>query len=84
MNQPMNQPQADALIPLSALAGAYGIPRSTLQKWRDHVWQDVGDPPYSLQQFKIILEGGIEKSQSAIGASRNKHSKKIAQILKQL
>ena len=80
----MNQSQTDALIPLSAFANAYNIPRSTLQKWRDHVWQDVGDPTYSIQQFKIILEGGMEKSQTAIGASRNKHSRKIAQLLKQL
>jgi hypothetical protein len=80
----MNQPKTNMELSLSALSDTFEIPRSTLQQWRDHVWKDVGDPPYTLNEFKIILEGGIEKAQQAIGASKNKNLQKIAKILSQL
>ena len=63
---------------------AYGFSRSTFERWRDAVYSGVGDPPYSKDDLKIILEYAEKQSVKAIGASKNKNNRKITQILRQL
>ena len=63
---------------------AYGFSRSTFERWRDAVYSGVGDPPYSKDDLKIILEYAEKQSVKAFGASKNRNDRKIAQILRTL
>ena len=76
----------ETLIELSVkeVIEAYGFARTTFESWRDAVYSGVGDPPYSKDDLKIILEYAEKQSVKAFGASKNKNNRKITQILRTL
>ena len=71
-------------LSISQIISAYGLSRKTFERWRDAVYSGVGDPPYSQDELRIILEHAERIAVKAFGASRNKNTKKIRNILRQL
>jgi len=80
----MTHSPSEVLLSVSQIIQASGISRKTFERWRDAVYSGVGDPPYSQDELKIILEYGVKQSAKAFGASRNKNSQKISRVLKVL
>lgn len=80
----MTHTQTEAALSVKQIIEAYGISRSTFEDWRDRAYSAVGDPPYTKSELIIILENAQNIAARAFGASRNKNTRKIAQILKVL
>ena len=84
MTYPMTHAETYIELNVKQVIEAYGLSRSTFESWRDAVYSGVGDPPYSQNELKIIFEYAERVAAKAFGASRNKNTKKIARILRQL
>lgn len=80
----MTNPQIEVELTIAQIISAYGIARSNFQRWRDAVYSGVGDPPYTKDELRIIIEEGIRQSQKAVGATRNRNIQKLSRILNQL
>ena len=84
MTYPMTHVETYIELNVKQVIEAYGFSRSTFERWRDAVYSGVGDPPYSKDDLKIILEYAKKQSVRAFGASKNKNNRKITQILRTL
>ncbi len=87
MGSTMTHTQTHVELSVKQIIEALEIPRSTFERWRDEVYggeNGVGDPPYSQDKLKIILENAEKKAASAFGASKNKNTRKISRILRSL
>jgi predicted house-cleaning noncanonical NTP pyrophosphatase (MazG superfamily) len=87
MTHAMTHTQTYIELNVKQIIEAFGFSRKTFERWRDEVWggeNGVGDPPYSLDELKIILENAEKKAASAFGASKNKNTRKISRILRSL
>jgi hypothetical protein len=80
----MTHPQTEVQLSVKQIIDAYGISRSTFEEWRDAAYSAVGDPPYTKSELIIILDNAQTIAARAFGASKNKNTRKIAQILKAL
>jgi hypothetical protein len=69
-------------LTVQQIISAFGFSRKTFERWRDAVYEGVGDPPYSQDELKIILEYAEKQSVRAIGASKGKNKTKISRGLK--
>ena len=84
MTHAMTHHQTYIELSIQQVISAYGLSRKTFERWRDAVYSGVGDPPYSQDELKIIFEYAERVAAKAFGASKNKNTKKIARILRQL
>lgn len=84
MTYPMTHAETYIELNVKQVIEAYGFSRSTFERWRDAVYSGVGDPPYSKDDLKIILEYAEKQSVRAFGASKNRNNRKITQILRTL
>lgn len=84
MTYTMTHTQTEVELSVKQIIEAYGISRSTFEDWRDRAYSAVGDPPYTKSELIIILENAQAIAAKAFGASKNKNTRKIAQILKAL
>ena len=84
MTYPMTHAETYIELNVKQVIEAYGLSRSTFERWRDAVYSGVGDPPYSKDDLKIILEYAEKQSVKAFGASKGKNNRKITQILRTL
>ncbi len=80
----MTHTQTHIELSVKQIIEAYGFARSTFEDWRDAVYEGVGDPPYSRDELKIILEYAEKRTANAFGASKNKNKNKISRVLKTL
>jgi|LakMenEpi03Aug12_release.lakeMendotaPanAssembly.Ray.scaffolds.fasta_scaffold186038_3 hypothetical protein len=80
----MTHTESHIELSVKQIIEAYGFARSTFEDWRDAVYSGVGDPPYSQDELKIILEYAEKRSAKAFGASKNKNTRKISRILRSL
>ncbi len=80
----MTHTESHVELSVKQIIEAYGFARSTFEDWRDAVYSGVGDPPYSQDELKIILEYAEKRSAKAFGASKNKNYRKISRVLKTL
>ena len=80
----MTHPQTEVQLSVQQIIRAYGLNQKTFERWRDLVFSGVGNPPYTKNELKIILENAQMKAARAFGASRNKNTAKIARILRSL
>ncbi len=84
MVRSMSHAETQMLLSVKQIISVYGFSKTTFERWRDAVYQGVGDPPYSQDELKIILEYAEKQSTKAFGVSRNKNNRKIARALKNL
>lgn len=78
----MTHPQIHVELSVKQIIEAFGFSRRTFERWRDDVYSGVGDPPYTQDELKIILEYAEKKAAKAFGASKNKNTRKISRVLK--
>ena len=71
-------------LTIQQIISAFGFSRKTFERWRDAVYEGVGDPPYSQDELKIILEYAERQSIKAFGASKGKNKTKISRVLRSL
>ena len=84
MSESMTHHQTYIELSVQQVISAYGLSRKTFERWRDAVYSGVGDPPYSQDELRIILEHAERIAAKAFGASKGKNKTKIARILRQL
>lgn len=84
MTHAMTHTQSYIELSVKQIIEAFGFSRRTFERWRDEVYSGVGDPPYSQDELRIILENAEKKSAKAFGASKNRNNRKISRVLRSL